>query len=125
MWYSKSVAEIIPFPVPKFEQKKTEDAPVEQRSSNVLYFRSREQMDVDRTGVVTACFSRQSPKVLIGGEVIIKILGISYKGVITNILDRDENGNTTKIEYVVPHLNADDPHKFGSAYFVYKIEPHE
>jgi hypothetical protein len=99
--------------------------PVQQHNSNVLYFRSREQVGADRFGTVTAYFSRQSPKALVGGEVVIKILGASHKGVITNILDRDENGNITKIEYVVPHLNADDPYKFGTAHFVYKIEPHE
>lgn len=72
-----------------------------------------------------AYFLEGAPKVSVGSEVIIKINGKKYKGVVINEVQRDKNNNVTKITYTIPFLSANDPLKFGEADFKYIIETYD
>ena len=52
--------------------------------------------------LIQAYLSEGSPKVITGGEVVIQVYGKKHKGIVTNILQRDNSYNVTKIAYTIP-----------------------
>lgn len=90
--------------------------------SNVLEFKKKENLN---KGNIKAFLFEDSPKIFIGGEIVVEILGRKYIGAVTDISQRDSNNNITKIVYTIPFLDGDDPFKFGEADFIYSIKNHD
>lgn len=83
-------------------------------SFNILEFKKKAN--------IKAFLSESSPRIVIGGEIIIEVLNKKYNGIVTEILQRDANNNITRIAYNIPFLNSNDPFKFGEANFTYSIK---
>lgn len=74
---------------------------------------------------IQACLCEDSPKIITGGEIVVHVYGKKCKGIVTNILQRDNNYNVTKIAHTIPFLSGDDPLKFGEANFTYNTEKYD
>lgn len=93
-------------------------------SAEVLEFRKRAELGI-KEGTLKACLFEGAPTITVGGEVVVEVCERKYKGIVTDILQRDENNNVTRIAYSISFLNGDDPFKFGEADFIYKIEKYD
>ena len=75
--------------------------------------------------IVKAFLSESSPSITVGGEIVVEVYGKKYKGVVTDILQRDKNNNIAKIAYTIPFLNSDDPFKFGETNLTYSLKKYD
>ena len=109
MCYSKNMGEVIKFPTTR------KPASVETGGNN----------SETAGNPIKACLFECIQNITIGGEVVVHVYGKKHKGIVTTILQRDENNNITKIAYTIPFLSGDDPLKFGEADFTYATETYD
>jgi len=119
------MVEIIQFPLSRINKKPNQDTVKSSNSSsNILEFKKNTPTEVT-TERIKAFFSEGSPKIVVGEDIVVEVFGKKYKGIISKVLERDKSNNITKILYMIPFLNGDDPFKFGEADFYYIIKKHD
>ncbi len=120
------MGDVIKFPTTQKQgpQETSTENVIDSNGLNIVEYKRKLELSL-KGKTLKACLFADEPSIFVGGEVIVELFGKKYIGNVTEILQKDENNNVTKIAYTIPSLSGDDPFKFGDADFTYNIETHD